>query len=309
MAAGVWGADSTGFGPSYSPAPRTSTGGRVWRQSTVTRVSCPVDPAADSATRLSLGTARDSTIASYAVSYHIAQCKKPHTIGKTLIKPCMLDCAPIVLGKPAGQKFQDLPSNYTVKRRIDDIAANIEEKVVAKIKASPFWAIQLDESTDFASFSQLLVYGRYVHDTSIEEEFLFCQPLLKTTSARDALKIVENFLEKAKLGWEKLISVCTDGASAMLGCRSSFVKQIKQKNPDIEGVQCFIHCEALASKTLPQALKSNLDVNIKVVNYIKESALNTKLFSALCFENDVVFTTLLFHSEVVVQGKHVRQAF
>ncbi|XP_067940279.1 protein FAM200C-like [Watersipora subatra] len=137
--------------------------------------------------------------ASYAVSYSIAQCKKPHTIGETLIKPCMLDCASIVLGKSAEQKFQDLPlSNNTVKRHIDDIAADIE-KVVAKIKASPFWAIQLDESTDVASLSQLLVYGRYVHDTFIEEEFLFCQPLLRTTTARDVLKVVENFLEKAKL--------------------------------------------------------------------------------------------------------------
>ncbi|XP_067931043.1 protein FAM200C-like [Watersipora subatra] len=143
----------------------------------------------------------------------------------------------MVLGKSAEQKFQDLPlSNNTVKRGIDDIAADIEEKVVAKIKASPIWAIQLDESTDVASLSQLLVYGRYVHDTFIEEEFLFFQPLLRTTTTKDVLKVVENFLEKAKLGWEKLISVCTDGALAMLGCRSGFVKQIKQKNPDIEAL-------------------------------------------------------------------------
>ncbi|XP_067950484.1 zinc finger BED domain-containing protein 5-like [Watersipora subatra] len=188
----------------------------------------------------------------------------------------MSDCASIVHGKPAGQKFQDLPpSNNTVKRRVDDIAANLEEKVVAKIKASPFWAIQLNESTDVTGLSQLLVYGRYVHDTSIEEELLFCQPLLRTTSARDVLKIVENLLEKAKLGWEKLISVCTDGAPAILGFRSDFVRQIKHKNPDIEGVHRFLHREALASKTLLQALKSNLDVNIKVVNYTKASALNT----------------------------------
>ncbi|XP_067937051.1 protein FAM200C-like [Watersipora subatra] len=147
----------------------------------------------------------------------------------------MLDCPSLVLGKPAGQKFQHLPpSNNTVKRRIDDIAANIEEKVVVKIKAPLFWAIQLDESTDVASLSQLLVYGRYVHDPPIEEEFLFCQPLLRRTSARDVLKIVDNFFEKAKLGWKKSISVCTDRAPAMLGCRPGFVKQIKQKNPDIE---------------------------------------------------------------------------
>ncbi|KAF6027867.1 hypothetical protein EB796_013825 [Bugula neritina] len=55
--------------------------------------------------------------ASYVASFRIAQSKKPHTIGETLIKPCMLDCASIVLGKPAEQKLRDISlSNNTVKR-------------------------------------------------------------------------------------------------------------------------------------------------------------------------------------------------
>ena len=31
--------------------------------------------------------------ASYAVALKVAKYKKPHTIGKTLIKPCILECA------------------------------------------------------------------------------------------------------------------------------------------------------------------------------------------------------------------------
>jgi len=141
--------------------------------------------------------------ASHVASFLIAQSNKPHTIRETLIKPCMLDCASIVLGKPAEQKLRDISlSNNTVKRRIDDIAADIEEKVIAKIKESPFFSIQLDESTDVANISQLLVYSRYVHDKSIEEEFMFCQPLLTTTSAVDVIQLVDQYFERTGLMWK-----------------------------------------------------------------------------------------------------------
>ncbi|XP_067940597.1 protein FAM200C-like [Watersipora subatra] len=167
--------------------------------------------------------------ASYAISYCIVQCKKPHTIGETLIKPCMLDCASIVLGKSAehpSRKFQDLPpSNNTVKRRIDDNAANIVEKVVAEIKASRFWAIQLDESTDVASLSSYWCMVDMCMTHSLKRSFCFVSPCLEQL--------------QAKLGLEKLICVCTDGAPAMLRCRSGFVKQIKQKDPDIEN-ECIV---------------------------------------------------------------------
>ncbi|XP_067933377.1 zinc finger BED domain-containing protein 5-like [Watersipora subatra] len=38
------------------------------------------------------------TEASYALSYRIARDKKPHTIGETLVKPCLLECTKIILG-------------------------------------------------------------------------------------------------------------------------------------------------------------------------------------------------------------------
>ena len=38
----------------------------------------------------------------------------------------------------------------------------------------------------------------------------------------------------------------------------------------------MIHREALASKTLPIELKETLDTVIKIVNYVKGGALNTR---------------------------------
>ncbi|KAF6033260.1 hypothetical protein EB796_008439 [Bugula neritina] len=114
------------------------------------------------------------------------------------------------------------------------------------------------------------------------------------------MQLVDQYFDRTGLVWKNVISVCTDGAPAMLGSRSGFVQLARKENPDIESVHCFIHREALASRTLPQAMKSNLVTNIKIVNYIKASALNTRLFSALCHESDAAFTTLLFHTEETV---------
>ncbi|CAH1968357.1 unnamed protein product [Acanthoscelides obtectus] len=61
---------------------------------------------------------------------------------------------------------------------------------------------------------------------------------------------------------------------------------------------CVIHRQALVSKTLSQKLRQTLDSAIKIVNYIKSSALNSRLFTLLCEDIDSDHKVLLFHIEV-----------
>jgi hypothetical protein len=44
--------------------------------------------------------------ASYEVSLLIAKSKKPHTIGETLVKPCLLKATENILGKEAEKKYK-----------------------------------------------------------------------------------------------------------------------------------------------------------------------------------------------------------
>ena len=103
--------------------------------------------------------------ASYAIALHVVKTKKPHIIGETLLKPCILESVKLVLGEKASQTMKQISlSNDTIKSRIHEMSDNIKSKGLCKIDSSPVFALQLDESTDISNLSQLLVYVRYVAD-------------------------------------------------------------------------------------------------------------------------------------------------
>ena len=104
--------------------------------------------------------------------------------------------------------------------------------------------------------------------------------------------------DKTELSWRKLVGVCTDGAPVMIGANSGLISVVKRKNPAIQGTHCMIHKAALVSKTIPKRLHEHMSVVIKVVNYVKSSALNTRLFSKLCKDMDADHTALLYHIQV-----------
>jgi hypothetical protein len=76
--------------------------------------------------------------ASYEISLLIAKSKNPHTIGETLVKPCLLKATEEILGKKAAKKIQDIIlSNNTVKSRIGNMSQDIEEQFICLIKNLP----------------------------------------------------------------------------------------------------------------------------------------------------------------------------
>lgn len=84
---------------------------------------------------------------------------------------------------------------------------DIKEKVIQEIKSSPtgMFAIQLDESTDASSCTQLLVFVRYVFLRDIKEEYLLCTQLETTTTAEDVMKKLSSFFKANRIPWGKLL--------------------------------------------------------------------------------------------------------
>ena len=93
--------------------------------------------------------------ASFEIAQMIAQAKKLHNIDETLIKPCMLKATSLVVKETNSKKLAKISlSDSTIKTRIDDLQMILMSSS-SKIQASPFFAIQCDETTDVAQMLQL----------------------------------------------------------------------------------------------------------------------------------------------------------
>ena len=124
---------------------------------------------------------------SYLLSELIAKTGKPHTDGENFLLPGTKIIVEKMLGEKALQPIKLLSlSDNTVKRRIDAMADNVLDQLIQDVKASRFYAIQLDESTDIANVANLLAYIRYEKNAEIKEDFLFCRPL-PTRSTAEAI--------------------------------------------------------------------------------------------------------------------------
>lgn len=237
--------------------------------------------------------------ASYLVAHRIAKAKKPHTIAEELILPAATDMVREVLGQSAADRLKTiLLSNDTIARRIEDMSVNIKEQTVARVQASPHFALQMDESTDIANHAILMVYVRHVWDGDMQEQFLCSRDLPTTTKADDIFNSVDLYLSSVGLSWEYCVGITTDGAAAMTGKHSGVVKQILEKAPNATWNHCFLHREALAAKDMVPVLDEALKDVTKVVNHIKRSAKNSRCFSKLCKDLGSEHMQVLYHSEV-----------
>ena len=91
-------------------------------------------------------TDEDILKSSDLISLQIDKTKTSYTIKEDLIKACMLAAATEVLGPKAGDKRQIIPiSNDTVKRRIMDMAIDVEKQVIEQVKKLKYFSKELDE--------------------------------------------------------------------------------------------------------------------------------------------------------------------
>lgn len=80
-----------------------------------------------------------------------------------------------------------LANNY-IQRRITDMSVNIEETLLIRLSMRDMFALQLDESTDIASTSSMLVFVRSTWEKQLYEVFL-------RTPAYFSKRYIKSFLQ------------------------------------------------------------------------------------------------------------------
>ncbi|KYO43320.1 hypothetical protein Y1Q_0017601 [Alligator mississippiensis] len=150
----------------------------------------------------------------------VAKTKKPHTIAENLVIPAAFRIAEIMLGKTEVDKIKTIPhSNDTMTRRIDDMAEDIIKQISEKVIQKQQFTLQIDESKDVSTYSQLMMFVRYIDDEDeqgIQEQIYGCKELDTKRTGEDIFKILNEHIVKNGLSWEWCVSVCTDGSAATL---------------------------------------------------------------------------------------------
>ncbi|XP_066473215.1 uncharacterized protein [Tiliqua scincoides] len=235
-------------------------------------------------------------LSSYKMAYHIAQCKKPHTIAEELILPAAVDMVTSMLGEEAGKQLLKVPlSNNTISRRIDDMAEDINDQLICSLKGKEF-ALQLGEATTNHKDTYLICYVRFVNEKKIVEDLLFCKEMKGGTTDEDMFEVLDDFMVQNQIDWEKCVGVCTDEGRSMAGCYQGLQALIQSKAPHALWTHCIIHREALAAENLSEELHDILKTVIKVVNFIKTRPMKASFFAKMCDSMGAERSCLLFYS-------------
>ena len=72
-------------------------------------------------------------------------------------------------------------------------------------------------STDITSQPQLLIFGRFLKESSVIEELLTCISLETTTKGEDIFNAVDKFFTENNLDWSKVIVCTMNGAPSVMG--------------------------------------------------------------------------------------------
>nr|XP_060480095.1 general transcription factor II-I repeat domain-containing protein 2-like isoform X1 [Panthera onca]XP_060480096.1 general transcription factor II-I repeat domain-containing protein 2-like isoform X1 [Panthera onca] len=232
---------------------------------------------------------------SYVLSEKIARASKPFTDGE-FIKECLLSAAEIMCPEQRHAFANIRLSANIVPRHVGDVAGNLQDKLRGKGKSFVAFSIAAHEGADVDNAPQLAVFIRGVDETfDVTEELLDMVPMTGTSSGNELFVCVEESLKRFNVDWSKLVSVSTDGNSALVGVEQ-LVTELKSKvsglckDTELKSVHGLILQESLCTKKLK--MDHVMDIVIHTITWIRSHGSDHREFSALFSELDAQYGSL-----------------
>ena len=175
-------------------------------------------------------------------------------------------------------------SDSTMTTWVEMMSEDVSEQVIQSQRDAVFFSIALDESTEATDPAQLAIFGRVVDkELNGKEELPGLVTMKGRTRGVDTINALKKCAKKMNSQWDKLTSVCTDGAAATTGCNVGFCTPLEQfLGRTLLKYHCRIHQESLCGKS--SQVKDIMSVVIEYVNDIRAAALKRREFHQLLKE-------------------------
>lgn len=196
------------------------------------------------------------------------------------------------------------------------MANDVTEQLSSIVRKFIAFSLTVDESTDVLGAPQLAIFIRGVDENlSVTEELLDIFSIRKSTSGEDVFSYMEEVVEQNNLQWDKLVSVATGGASAMLSKHVGFVDRLRVKleslsaSHEVTTIHYSIHPQNLCSKNVQ--LENVMTVVIYTMNYIRCHGATRRQFKTFLEELDAEYGELPYHTDVrwLSRGKILHRFF
>lgn len=137
-------------------------------------------------------------------------------------------------------------SEQTVRELLHCLSSVIEEKILDDIRASDFFSLMTDESTDIAVLKQLVLVARYMTEAGVKTSFLLIEDI-HDGKAETIEKTLLQSLKAKSLDITRLRAFGSDGAAVMTGRLNGVAVRLKRHSPKMISVHCVAHRLALAA--------------------------------------------------------------
>ena len=132
---------------------------------------------------------------SYELPLKVAKNGRPFADGE-FIKQCLTTSAELLCPNQIDKFRQVTLSRSTCTRRIQEMAADVQQQLAAATREFIAYSLALDESTDVTGTPQIAIFVRGVNEKlSIIEELLDFSPLKESTTGADILSCVEKAVD------------------------------------------------------------------------------------------------------------------